>query len=93
MNLSSNDTSITYLEFGARVKPLPMAITSQYARPSCDSGGLMLPPPSPSPLKTVYAGAARPIRPLLFNDSASSSSSFTVPPTPFNSLNEGSGLG
>ena len=65
---------------------------SQYARPSCDSGGLMLPPPSPSPLKTVYAGAARPIPPL-FNDSASSSSSFTVPPTPFNSLNEGSGLG
>jgi len=64
----------------------------KYARPSCDSGGLMLPPPSPSPLKTVYAGAARPIRPLLFNDSASSSSSFTVPPTPFNSLNEGSGL-
>merc|ERR1711962_143501 len=64
----------------------------KYARPSCDSGGLMLPPPSPSPLKTVYAGAARPIPPLLFNDSASSSSSFTVPPTPFNSLNEGSGL-
>ena len=27
MNLSSNGTSITYLEFGARVKPLPMAIT------------------------------------------------------------------
>jgi len=64
----------------------------KYARPSCDSGGLMLPPPSPSPLKTVYAGAARPIPPLLFNDSASTSSSFTVPPTPFNSLNEGSGL-